>query len=114
MAIDAFQNAKSTALSITEVRDSDTSALVRELRRFLQLAQEQFAAQVDGTMVTINRWENRKSKPSAMALRNIQSVLNQLAASPVEAHRLGAQSLLERYFSHPRCLDTILPSDRAH
>ena len=100
------QEVTGIALSTTQIRELDTSTLVRELRQLLKLTQEQFAAQVGGTVVTVNRWENQRSKPSAMALRHIEALLNELTTSPIEIHRVGARSLLTQYFSHCSCSDS--------
>ncbi|MBD2365405.1 helix-turn-helix transcriptional regulator [Anabaena minutissima FACHB-250] len=79
-------------------RQVDASALVRQLRQLLGLTQEQFAAEVGVTLVTINRWENNRAKPLPLALKQIKAKLNQLKDSPIEAHRTGAKSLLLDYF----------------
>jgi putative transcriptional regulator len=42
---------------------------IRELRRRLQLTQEDFAHMIGVTFSTVNRWENGKSQPNRIALR---------------------------------------------
>lgn len=71
-------------------KQPDMSYLVRELRQRLELTQEKFAAKLGVTCLTINRWENRRSKPSSMALKLIESMLR-------EMDDLG-KDLLEKYF----------------
>jgi putative transcriptional regulator len=60
-----------------EIRTVETGVLVRELRRRMGLTQERFAAILGVTLPTINRWENGRSKPSPLAMKN----LNELMAS---------------------------------
>lgn len=38
-------------------------------------AQEQFAAKVGVTFSTVNRWESGKSKPSPLAMRQIEELM---------------------------------------
>lgn len=56
----------------------EISDLVRELRQRLGLTQEQFAASLGVTFPTINRWENRHSKPSKMAMQLIENKVKEL------------------------------------
>lgn len=67
----------------------DMGELIVCLRHRMGLTQEQFAAQVGVTCPTVNRWENRKSRPSPIALRLIKSTLEELD---------GAEDLLTQYF----------------
>jgi putative transcriptional regulator len=64
--------------------------LVRELRFRLGLTQEQFAAELGVTFVSVNRWENRKTQPSPMAMRLMQLMLQEMGDRGTD--------LLERYF----------------
>ncbi len=66
------------------------ATLVRELRFRLGLTQEQFAAELGVTFVSVNRWENSKTQPSPMALRLMQLMLQEMGDR-------GAD-LLDRYF----------------
>lgn len=43
------------------------SAMVKEIRRQLALSQEDLARQLSVSYATVNRWENRQSKPSKLA-----------------------------------------------
>jgi putative transcriptional regulator len=54
---------------------ADISRLVRELTG---LTQEKFAAKLGVTFPTINRWENSRSKPSPLALKQIEDLLRGL------------------------------------
>jgi len=42
------------------------------------LTQEKFAAKLGVTYPTINRWENRRAKPSPLALKQIENLLRGL------------------------------------
>lgn len=68
----------------------DMAPLVRELRKRLGLTQEKFAARLGVTFPTINRWENRRVKPSPMAVEHLKDFL-------VEMGKDGAD-LLKKYF----------------
>jgi DNA-binding XRE family transcriptional regulator len=59
---------------------SDTAALVRELRRRLALTQEQFAQKVGVTYSTINHWENGKRAPQPFLLRRLREMKGELDA----------------------------------
>lgn len=59
----------------------EISDLVRELRQRLGLTQEEFAAKLGVTFPTINRWENRRSKPSKMAMQLIEGKVRELGDS---------------------------------
>ena len=75
------------ALSVNE--SQDIAALILELRQRLELTQEQFAAQLGVTFPTVNRWENRRAKPSRMALRLIKGQIEQMGEA--------GQDLLNEY-----------------
>ena len=47
---------------------------IRELRMSLHVTQEKFAALLGTTVVTINRWENEKAKPSRLYLRELKEL----------------------------------------
>jgi putative transcriptional regulator len=49
---------------------------LRTLRYDLGLTQEQLAVRLGVTVVTINRWENGRAKPSPLALDKIQQLIN--------------------------------------
>ncbi len=52
--------------------------LVRELRERVGLSQEKFAARLGVTVPTINRWENGRTRPSPLAMKQIEGLLNNL------------------------------------
>jgi len=40
------------------------------------MTQEQFAAKIGVTFSTVNRWESGKSKPSPLAMRQIEELMD--------------------------------------
>ncbi len=53
----------------------DTAELVRETRKRLGLTQVQFAQALGVSFQSVNRWENRKTKPLPIVLKQIESQL---------------------------------------
>jgi putative transcriptional regulator len=53
----------------------DISGTIRALRKQLGLTQEKFAARLGVAFPTINRWENDHTKPSPLALKQIETLL---------------------------------------
>lgn len=47
---------------------------IRQLRKELELTQQQFAARLGVSFVTLNRWENGQSKPSALGLEKLRGL----------------------------------------
>lgn len=47
---------------------------IRELRRSLSLTQQQFAERLGVSFVTLNRWENGQSRPSAMGISKLRGL----------------------------------------
>ena len=66
---------------------------IRTLRKRLGLTQEEFAHQIGVTFATVNRWENRKSKPSRLAVRMLDDLSrkSQAAARKAKAGRSAAR-----------------------
>ncbi|MGG6269641.1 helix-turn-helix domain-containing protein [Leptolyngbya sp. AN03gr2] len=67
------------------------SALIIDLRQRLGISQEKLAAQLGVSFQTINRWENQRVKPSAMAEQLIKQRLSQMGEQGKE--------LLDKYYS---------------
>lgn len=70
---------------------SDLADLVRETRHRLELSQTQFAAKLGVSFQSVNRWENRRTKPLPVALKQIESLLHQMGDA--------SKDLLAKYFS---------------
>ncbi len=64
-----------------EKAQDDIPALVKELRRRLDLTQEQFAQKVGVTYSTINHWENGKRIPQPFLLRRLLEIKEELDAT---------------------------------
>ena len=70
----------------------DYADLILELRQLHNMTQEQLAGYLRMSLPTINRWENRRAKPSRLALQSIQSKLEDMGDT--------GQDLLTKYFSN--------------
>jgi len=68
--------------------------LVRELRQRTGLSQEKFAARLGVTFPTINRWENGRTKPSPLALKQLEELLQDIGDRGTD--------LLNEYFREDR------------
>jgi DNA-binding transcriptional regulator YiaG len=73
------------------IDQSELADLVRETRQRLKLSQAKFAAELGVSFQSINRWENGRSKPLPIALKQIEQVLRQMGDS--------GKDLLVKYFS---------------
>jgi putative transcriptional regulator len=54
---------------------TDVSRLVRAVRERMGLSQEKLAVRLGVAFASVNRWENGKTKPSPLALRQIADLL---------------------------------------
>lgn len=61
--------------TLSTIKQPEIGRLIRELRLLTGLTQEQFAAVLDITFSTVNRWENGRNKPSPIAMRQIEKIL---------------------------------------
>lgn len=66
--------------------------LIRELRNSLGLTQEKFAAKLGVTCLTINCWENGRSKPSPLAMEKVEGMLTEMGQQ--------GQYLMKKYVSN--------------
>jgi DNA-binding transcriptional regulator YiaG len=76
------------------IEQSDLAVLVRETRQRLELSQVKFAEKLGFSFQSVNRWENGRTKPLPVALKQIEALL----------HSLGdrGEDLLAKYFSSGR------------
>ncbi|HEY9631602.1 MAG TPA: helix-turn-helix transcriptional regulator [Coleofasciculaceae cyanobacterium] len=74
-----------------EIKQSALATLVRETRQRLKLSQAKFAEKLGVSFQSVNRWENGRTKPLPVALKQIEQLL----------HQMGEQGkdLLAKYFS---------------
>lgn len=73
------------------IKQSELAPLVRETRQRLELSQVKFAEKLGVSFQSVNRWENGRTKPLLVALKQIEQLL----------HQMGEQDkdLLAKYFS---------------
>jgi putative transcriptional regulator len=64
---------------------------VQETRQRLKLSQTKFAARLGVLCQSINRWENRRTKPIPIVAKQIEQWLHQMGEA--------GQDLLVKYFS---------------
>lgn len=50
---------------------------IKEIRKRLNLSQEEFAKKLGVSFTSVNRWENSQAKPSKLAQRQIMNLLEQ-------------------------------------
>ncbi|MBD2359392.1 helix-turn-helix transcriptional regulator [Tolypothrix sp. FACHB-123] len=60
------------------IKQPEVGQLIRKLRLSAGLTQEQFANTLNVTYSTINRWENRRSSPSPLAMEKIERMLQEM------------------------------------
>lgn len=64
---------------------------MRETRQRLELSQAKFAAKLGVSFQSVNRWENGRTKPLPVALKQIEHLLHQMGDT--------GKDLLVKYFS---------------
>jgi len=74
------------------MKDVDVPALVKALRRRLELTQEQFAAKVGVTYGTVNHWENGKRMPLPFLLRRLIEMRDEIEASDLKPAKRRSRS----------------------
>jgi putative transcriptional regulator len=82
-AISAKRNSKGTD-------QLDLANLVRETRQRLDLSQAKFATKLGVSFQSVNRWENGRTKPLPIALKQIEHLLHQMGEP--------GKDLLVKYF----------------
>lgn len=70
--------------------EQDAGSLVRATRDRLGMTQERFAARLGVTFTSVNRWENGRTKPSPLALRQVEDLLREMGKD--------GEDLLQRFF----------------
>ncbi|MEI7556776.1 helix-turn-helix transcriptional regulator [Candidatus Chlorohelix sp.] len=69
---------------------TEFSELIKEFRQRTGLTQEKFAAKLGVTFPTINRWEKGHTKPSPLALKQVEDLLRGMGTQ--------VEGLLGKYF----------------
>jgi len=72
------------------IDQSDLASLVRETRQRLELSQTKFAQKLGVSFQSVNRWENGRTKPLPIALKQIEHLLHQMGDT--------GKDLLVKYF----------------
>lgn len=62
------------------IDQSEQADLLGEARQHLALSQAKFAAKLGVSFQSVNRWENGRTKPLRIALRQIEHLLHQMGA----------------------------------
>jgi len=62
-----------------------TGQSIRDLRRNLRMTQEEFAHTLGITVATVDRWENGHAKPSKLARRAIERLVQYRTESSSQA-----------------------------
>lgn len=62
-------------------KSNDIGLLIRAIRAQLGVSQEKLAGELGVTFSTVNRWENGKSKPSPLAIKQLESLVDGLGTA---------------------------------
>jgi DNA-binding transcriptional regulator YiaG len=76
------------------VEQAEIAALIRETRQLLRLSQTEFAAKLGVSFHSVNRWENGRTRPIPLALKQIETLLHQMGEQ--------GEDLLAKYFKNQR------------
>ena len=77
--------------SMPIISQAELSDLVRETRQHLELSQAKFAVRLGVSFQSVNRWENRRTRPLPIALKQIEHLLHQMGDT--------GKDMLTQYFS---------------
>ena len=77
--------------SMPTISQAELSELVRETRQHLELSQAKFAVRLGVSFQSVNRWENRRTRPLPIALKQIEHLLHQMGDT--------GKDMLTQYFS---------------
>ncbi|KAB8319064.1 helix-turn-helix transcriptional regulator [Tolypothrix campylonemoides VB511288] len=72
------------------IEQTELAELVRQTRQRLELSQVKFAAKLGVSFQSVNRWENGRTKPLPVALKQIEALLYQMGDR--------GKDLLTKYF----------------
>ncbi|MBW4639343.1 MAG: helix-turn-helix transcriptional regulator [Gloeocapsa sp. UFS-A4-WI-NPMV-4B04] len=68
----------------------EITKLIRETRQRLGLTQEQFALKLGVSYQSVNRWENGRTKPLPLAMKQIKQIVKRMGDR--------GKDLLDKYF----------------
>jgi putative transcriptional regulator len=60
------------------IHQPEFGQFIYEIRLLMELTQEQFAMVIGVTFPTVNRWENGHTKPSKLAVQQIEALVEKL------------------------------------
>jgi putative transcriptional regulator len=60
------------------IAHADIPRFIRNLRERTGLTQEKFATKLGVTLLTINRWENGRVRPSPLAMQKVEELLRSM------------------------------------
>ena len=60
------------------IAQTEIPRLIRNLREKTGLTQEKFATKLGVTLLTINRWENGRARPSPLAMQRVEELLRSM------------------------------------
>ncbi len=75
---------------MTPIEQPKVAVLARETRQGLELSQKKFATLLGISFHSVNRWENKRTCPLPLALKQIETLLHQMGEQ--------GEDLLARYF----------------
>ncbi|MBD2677651.1 helix-turn-helix transcriptional regulator [Nostoc paludosum FACHB-159] len=76
------------------IEKTELAELIRETRMRLKLSQVKFAEKLGVSFHSVNRWENGRTRPLPLAMKQIETLLYSLGDR--------GEDLLARYFSSGR------------
>lgn len=80
-------------------RQPEVGHLIRNLRQLMGHTQKQSAGVLGVSFSTLNRWKNRQMQPSPLALKQVNSVLVELAQVSDPRLQADRQALLAKYMT---------------
>jgi len=63
---------------MAKINKKNPAKVVKDLRKAIGLTQEQFAAKIGVTVSTVNRWEQGKTKPQPLAMKQINALRSEI------------------------------------
>ena len=92
---------------------ADRSTSIKDLREHLGLTQVQMAERIGVSFATVNRWENGRSKPTALARQRLDELRTVLTASPSRTapHATSEPPTLD-FTSKPEAVSAVAEATR--
>jgi len=90
---------------------SNVARLIRKLRKHLGLSQQALAVRLGVALPTVSLWENRRSKPSPLALEKIEALMRDMG----EEGEALIEKYLQKQIKRDRAMGNVridVPKDR--